>query len=251
MLSSYLRPLIFRWITTKMKNIKKYKDLLFNFLEPIKGIILFLFLFVVFDFLWKIAVDFGEGDNERILLVFNKDFTAYTDAACLWTAQTTYWFVHNLLGYENFNRIGITLFFNSSIHVDVIWGCIGLKQFIMFFFIMCLYYGPWKHKRWYIPMSLFILVVVNILRQAIISIIIKDPFPEWFITFNEWRHGIVWENTQENYWRFYTDWFELFHRDLFTWLYYDGVIFVLWLIWEEKFNKPFQKLLGKKKSKEL
>ena len=100
-------------------------------------------------------------------------------------------------------------------------------------------------------MSLLILVGVNILRQAIISIIIKDPFPEWFIPFNEWRYGIVWENTQENYWRFYTDWFELFHRDLFTWLYYDGVIFILWLIWEEKFNKPYQKLLKKKRSKEL
>lgn len=227
-----------------IKTVKKYIDLLFRFLRPIKGIVFFLFLFVIFDFLWKIAVDFGEGDDERILLIFNHDFTVYTDAICLWTAKTTHWFVHSVLGYENFHRIGITLFFENSIHVDVIWGCIGLKQFIMFLFIMVLYYGPRKQKYWYIPMSLLILVIVNILRQAIISIIIKDPFPEWFITFNEWRYGLVWENTQENYWRFYTDWFELFHRDLFTWLYYDGVIFVLWLIWEEKFNKPYQRLKG-------
>lgn len=227
------------------ESILKYIKLISKPLAPAKGIIYFLFLFVVFDFLWKVAVDFGEGDNERILLVFGYDMTQYTDAACVWTAKATHWLVHTALGHENFYRSDITLFFENSIHVDVIWGCIGLKQFVMFLFIMILYYGPKKKKRWYIPMSLLILIIVNILRQAIISIIIKDPFPEWFITFNEWRYGIQWENTQENYWRFYTDWFELFHRDLFTWIYYDGVIFMLWLIWEEKFNKPYQKLKSK------
>lgn len=214
-------------------------------LAPLKNISFFLLLFVLFDLIWKITVDFGEGDNERIMLVLGKDFTAYTDSACLWTAKATHWVVYNLLGYKDFHRIGITLFFENSLHVDVIWGCIGLKQFIMFFFIMCLYFGPRKQKYWYIPLSLLILVIVNILRQVVISIIIKDPFPEWFITFNEWRHGIVWQNTHESYWRFYTDWFELFHRDLFTWIYYDGVIFALWLIWEEKFNKPYQRFKAK------
>lgn len=219
-------------------------------LGSLKNIGFFLFLFILFDLIWKIAVDFGEGDNERIILVFGKDLTSYTDAACLWTAKATHWLVHDLLGYKEFHRVGITLYFENSLPVDVIWGCIGLKQFIMFFFIMCLYFGPWKHKRWYIPFSLLVLVLVNILRQAVISIIIKDPFPEWFITFNEWRHGIVWENTHESYWRFYTDWFELFHRDLFTWIYYDGVIFILWLVWEEKFNKPYQRLKNRKKNEQ-
>lgn len=221
---------------------KTSKTSFWNHLGSLKGIGFFLFLFVLFDLIWKISIDFGEGDNERIMLVFGKDLTSYTDSACLWTAKATHWLVHDFLGFETFHRTGITLYFENSIHVDVIWGCIGLKQFIMFLFIMCFYFGPWEKKYWYIPLSLLILIIVNILRQAIISIIIKDPFPEWFITFNEWRHGIAWENTQANYWRFYTDWFELFHRDLFTWIYYDGVIFILWLIWEEKFNKPYQRL---------
>lgn len=218
-------------------------------LTPLKGILYFLFLFVIFDFIWKVAVDFGEGDNDRIMLVFGRDCTSYTDTACLWTAKATYWVVHDLLGYKDYQRVGITLFFNNSIHADVIWGCIGLKQFIMFLFIMCFYFGPGKQKYWYIPLSLLILILFNILRQAAISIIIKDPFPEWFISFNEWRHGVTWENTPTSYWKFYTDWFELFHRDLFTWLYYDGVLFILWLIWEEKFNKPYQKLRSSRTAK--
>lgn len=233
---------------TSINKTKKYKDLLFRHLGPFYGVFFFIFLFVVFDLIWKITIGFGEGDNERILLFLGKDLTAYTDSACLWTAKATHWIVHDLLGYETFHRRGITLFFEGAIPVDIIWGCIGLKQFFLFLFIMCLYFGPWKQKCWYIPMSLFILIVVNILRQAVISIIIKDPFPEWFITFNEWRQGIVWENTSANYWRFYTDWFELFHRDLFTWIYYDGIIFILWLFWEEKFNKPYQRIRRQKKS---
>lgn len=245
MLSCYLRKLIFNPMQTIINKIKKYKVLLYRLLGPFRGVLFFIFLFIVFDFFWKLTVHFGEGNDESVLLFLGKDLTSYTDAACIWTAKATHWLVHDLLGYENFHRQGSTIFFDNSIPLNVIWSCLGLKQFFLFLFIMCLYYGPWKHKKWYIPMSLLILIIVNILRQSIISIIMKDPFPEWFIPFNEWREGLTWENTSQNYWRFYLDWFHLLHRDIFTWLYYDGIIFVLWLIWEEKFNKPYQRLKNK------
>lgn len=230
---------------TIINKIKKYKVLLYRLLGPFRGVFFFIFLFIVFDFAWKLAVHFGADGDESVLLFLGKDLTSYTDAACIWTAKATHWFVHDLLGYTTFHRQGTSLMFENSIPMNVVWSCIGLKQFFLFLFIMCLYFGPWKQKRWYIPLSLIILIIVNILRQAIISILIKDPFPDWFVPFNEWRQGIVWENTSENYWRFYFDWFHLLHKDIFTWVYYDGVIFILWLIWEEKFNKPYQYLKKK------
>lgn len=231
-----------------MKLYHKLKTYL-PYVKSYKGILFFLFLFFIVDFLWKVSVHFGEGDNERIMLVFGHDFTLYTEKASILTAKCTYWLVHDLLGFKTFHREGITLYFENSLPVDIIWGCIGLKQYFMFAFIMCFYWGPMKKKLYYIPISIIILFTCNVLRQAFILIIIKNPFPEWFIPFNEWRYGIEWENGYETYKRFYTDWFQVFHRDLFTWVYYDGVLFMLWLIWEEKFNKPYQKIKASLKTK--
>lgn len=224
----------------------KIKNFLNNFyqkLRPFKDIIWFLCLFLVFEFIWKLCVHVG--DDERILLVLGKDLTGYTESMCLWTAESVYWFIHDLLGYHDFYINGNILQFKNSIPIEIVWGCTGLKQVFMFTFIITFYFGPVKKKLWYIPMSLIILIIVNILRLAIIFLIIRNPFPEWFITVNEWYNNRTWSNTKENYIQFYKDWFNVFHRDIFTWLYYDGIIFILWLIWEEKINKPYLKLKNK------
>ncbi|MDR3057592.1 MAG: archaeosortase/exosortase family protein [Prevotella sp.] len=224
----------------------KIKNFLNNFyqkLKPFKDIIWFLCLFLIFEFIWKLCVHVG--DDERVLLVLGKDLTKYTEGMCLWTAESVYWFIHDLLGYHDFHINGNILQFKNSIPIEIVWGCTGLKQLFMFTFIIVFYFGPAKKKLWYIPMSLIILIIVNILRLAIIFLIIRNPFPEWFITVNEWYNNRTWSNTKENYIEFYKDWFNVFHRDIFTWLYYDGIIFILWLIWEEKINKPYLKLKGK------
>lgn len=214
-------------------------------LLPFKDIIWFLCLFLIFEFIWKLCVH--QGEDERILLVLGKDLTHYTFDISLWTAKAVYWLLHDVFGYTDLHMQGITLYFNGSIPIDIIWGCTGLKQLFMFTFILGLYFGPIKKKLWYIPLSLLILVVINILRLAIIFIIIKDPFPEWFISVNEWYNNRVWDNTRDTYLLFYKDWFNVFHRDIFTWIYYDGVIFILWLIWEEKIRKPYMRLADKVK----
>ncbi|MBK5723124.1 archaeosortase/exosortase family protein [Dysgonomonas sp. Marseille-P4677] len=211
-------------------------------LKPFKDIIWFLCLFLIFEFIWKLCVH--QGENERILIVLGKDLTAYTEGINEWTASSVYWVIHDVLGYDNFYIINdVTLYFENSIYIDIIWGCTGLKQFFMFTFIMLFYFGPAKKKLWFIPLSLFILLLINILRLAIIILIVKDPFPEWFIPINEWYNNCTWENTKECYFKFYEDWFNVFHRDIFVWIYYDGVIFVLWLIWEEKIRKPYLRIV--------
>lgn len=213
---------------------------IYKYIKPYKSIIWFLILFVFFDFLWKICVHVGS--EERVFIVFGNDLTSNVEGLCQWTADAVYWVVNKLWGYNDFKIDGSTLYFDNSLPVEIVWGCTGIKQLFMFSFIMLLFFGPVKKKLWFIPLSLFILAVVNILRLAIIFIIIKNPYPEWFISINEWYNDKVWVNTKACYWDFYVDWFNVFHRDIFTWLYYDGVMLILWLFWEERFNKPYQTL---------
>lgn len=221
----------------------KLINTLFAKLKPFKGILWFLFLFLLFDVVWKIFVH--QGETERILLLMGKDITSYTTGICLFTAQAVHWTVQNIFGYDDFKINGIQIYFDGGLPIDIIWGCTGIKQLMMFAFIMIFYFGSWQKKLWFIPLSLFIIFVINILRLAIIAIIVKDPFPEWFIPFNEWYNSRTWLNSRATHQQFYEDWFNIFHKDVFVWVYYDGVMFLLWLIWEEKVNKPYQRLRNK------
>ncbi len=234
-------------MSTKTNNNNNNIIILIEKLKPFKDIIWFLCLFLIFEFIWKLCVH--QGEDERILLVLGKDLTSYTEGFNKWTANIVYWLIHDMLGYHNFNIIhNTTLYFDGSIYIDIIWGCTGLKQFFMFTFIMLFYFGPLKKKLWFIPMSLFVLLFINIVRLTIIILIVKVPFPEWFIPVNEWYNNCTWENTKECYMQFYEDWFNVFHRDIFVWIYYDGVIFVLWLLWEEKIRKPYINIINRKKT---
>lgn len=221
-----------------MADLKKKVIDFYNSLGVIKDIILFLFLFIFFDFLWKLAIHEGEDGT---LLVFWHDFTYIVYPICKWTAEVTHWVVHTMWGYSDFKIDDLVIYFPDSLRLIIVWGCTGVKQMIMFSFIIIFYYGPWKKKLWFIPISAIFLNLINVLRIALTSLIIKDGFPEWFIPFNEWYNNCTWDTSNQTYWKFYGDWFQLFHQDVFKWLYYDGVMFLLWLLWQEKINLPFQK----------
>jgi exosortase/archaeosortase family protein len=99
------------------------------------------------------------------------------------------------------------IWFFTGNSVRIIWGCTGIKQSFIFFFILLFSQGPWKHKIWFIPLGLFASYVFNLFRISIITISMEN-------------HPL---------------WFHFLHEYLFKFLYY-GFIFGIWLIWEEKFN---------------
>ena len=216
--------------------------------EIIRNIGWFVVLFLFFEFIWKLCVH--QGEDESIMLILGKNATPYIYGLCEWTAKATHWVIHTLLGYENFRIEGLYIYFEDSLFKNhIVWGCTGIKQLIMFTFIMIFYFGPLRKKLWFIPASLIVLVVINIIRIAIICFIVKNPFPEWFISVNEWYNDRTWVNNEECFFQFYRDWFNVFHHDIFTWIYYDGIIFLLWLFWEERFNKPYQRIKEKVSSR--
>lgn len=214
-------------------------------LGSIKDIGWFLILFLFFEFIWKICVH--QGTDESILIILGKNITPYIYPLCTLTAKSVYWVIHNLLDFHNFTAEGAYLYFtNSLFKTHIVWGCIGIKQLLMFTFIIMFYFGPVKKKIWFIPLFIAILILINIIRLTIICFITKEPFPEWFIGVDLWYNDRVWINNKETFNLFYKDWFNLFHHDIFTWIYYDGILFLIWLIWEERFNKPYQKLKKQK-----
>jgi len=215
--------------------------------KPFRNIIWFLILFIGIDFIWKLFVD----ENGESIIVLGKDLSDTVKPICFWTANISYWVVKNIFGYDSIVINGDLIYFEGSKWFRIVWECTGVKQMIMFAVLIILYFGPVKKKLWFIPLSMLILYAINIVRILGILFITKDGFPDWFIPFNEWYNGRQWENTNVTYWEFYNDWFEFYHKDVFSWLYCNGLLFLLWLWWEEAFNLPYQKVKDKLKKKEL
>jgi exosortase/archaeosortase family protein len=87
--------------------------------------------------------------------------------------------------------------------------CASLKQWLHWLFLMFLFPGPWKHKIWYIPIGLVIIEWTNVVR--ICGVLMMQ---------------IPWPNS-----------FHLAHDYIFKIFFY-LVIFLMWMIWVEKFYNP-------------
>ena len=87
--------------------------------------------------------------------------------------------------------------------------CASLKHWLHWLFLMFLFPGPWKHKVWYIPIGLVIIEWTNVVR--ICGVLMMQ---------------IPWPNS-----------FHLAHDYIFKIFFY-LVIFLMWMIWVEKFYNP-------------
>ncbi len=87
--------------------------------------------------------------------------------------------------------------------------CASLKQWMHWIFLMVLFPGPWKHKLWYIPIGLVIIEWTNVIR--ICGILMMQ---------------IPWPNS-----------FHIAHDYIFKVFFY-FVIFLMWVLWVEKFYNP-------------
>jgi len=141
---------------------------------------------------------------------FIKSFTAVNMTAD-WLAgqvyQSSLWINRNVLGLHITTEDPNTMWFSNGGYVGVSESCSGLKQFYQIIVLFVLFPGPWKHKLWFIPMSILIMHFVNILRIVILSVM------------------VVWK---PEYWTITHEWIL---RPFFY-----VVIFALWVWWVEKFR---------------
>ena len=87
--------------------------------------------------------------------------------------------------------------------------CASLKQWMHWLFLMLIFPGPWKHKLWYIPAGLVIIEWTNVIRICGV-LMMQIPWP---------------------------DSFRLAHDYIFKVFFY-LVIFLMWMLWVEKFYNP-------------
>ena len=94
-------------------------------------------------------------------------------------------------------------------HVTIAAECASLKQWLHWLFLMLIFPGPWKHKLWYIPAGLVVIEWTNVVR--ICGVLMMQ---------------IPWPNS-----------FHIAHDYVFKVFFY-LVIFLMWVLWVEKFYNP-------------
>ncbi len=172
------------------------------------GVLYFIVILLASHFFWKFFVTGDE--NGEVVKFFGLDITYPFAVMAEHVAALTHK-VLNLLGYETSLYPNNVVRHNTGSYsaVWVVWSCSGIKQAYIFFCIIAFYKGPWKHKLWYIPMGLLFIYLFNNFRIIFITAIIE-------------KHPAQ---------------FELWHEYIMKYAFY-GMIFLLWVIWNEKFEKP-------------
>lgn len=121
-------------------------------------------------------------------------------------------------------RMDVLLFEKNVIHfvtnsrgIVINETCSGFKQMYQVLVLFLLFPGPWKHKLWYIPMGIAAMFLINIARVVGLSFTMI-------------------------YWPAQWDFIHLWVLRPFYYL----VLFLLWVIWVEKFGGTKKFALGKK-----
>ena len=119
------------------------------------------------------------------------------------------WVLEHVFGMDFITQDRTIAFINktgSYSAVTVAPECTSLKQWLHWLFLMLIFPGPWKHKAWYIPLGLIIVEFTNVARVVGIALFLVH-FPNDF---------------------------ELAHDVIFKIMFY-LVIFLMWMIWVERF----------------
>ncbi|MFZ4548065.1 MAG: archaeosortase/exosortase family protein [Bacteroidales bacterium] len=133
-------------------------------------------------------------------------------AAASWLAATIYdasaWLDVHVFGMDVLLYSPNVIHFNdNNTGINVNESCSGFKQMWQVLILFLLFPGPWKQKVWYIPMGLLSMFLFNIVRIVALSFAML-------------------------YWPQHWDFIHLW---VLRPVYY-FIIFILWVIWVEKYG---------------
>lgn len=167
--------------------LKQNRFLKFLFISSV----VYLILYLTYEFVVK---KYSNLDQAFIRIIIN-----WTDALL------------HLFGYKTFKVLGDTEF--QSVGIDGsqgVWvgaACNAVTLFFLFAVFVLAYPGHQKSKIWFVPLGIFTIHIINIIRVAALALI-SFYKPEW-LDFN--------------------------HTYTFTFLVY-GYIFSLWILWVNKYS---------------
>jgi len=169
-------------------------------LQPIVDVLIFALIIYFFHWLW------WNGGLKHFL----SQYAAFKETEAFLANQVflpASWFVQHIIGYD-IHPLNNTLYFPNNGYIAVEGSCSGLKQMYEWIALLLLFPGPWKHKLWYLPAGILILHIENIFRIIILSIVVMHWPAHW----------------------------DFIHMWIMRPFYY-VVIFLLWVIWVEKFRR--------------
>lgn len=188
-------------------------------LEPFRGVILFAVVLMLSNFFWKYNVLGDEArDCDTTVTFWGLDISAPFIFMAHHVSSLAADILH-LLGNKVIVKPDNILGYSNGSSVQIIWACTGLKQAYICFCILLFARGSWKRKIWYIPLSMVVVYLFNLIRITyIVSTIENHP-----------------------------NWFEFLHLYAFKYTFY-GIIFLLWMYWEEKLSNDKQSAVSSKQS---
>jgi len=190
-------------------------DQIKEFIEPYKGIIRFLLAMFIANIVWKISIIEDENSVGEVLLWQFADISGFFHIVTQQVSDSVYFILHRILGMDV--RMNDFIFrFDTGETIRIVWGCSGVKQMFIFTVIMLFSYGSWKHKLWFIPLGILICHGINIVRILVLGLIAYR----------------------------YPAQLDLFHTYIFKYVFY-GIIFLIWLVWNEKFGYEKEKIVTK------
>lgn len=187
-------------------------------LRPYRDIIVFVIALFGANLFWKYTV-IGEESGGPVTW-FGLNITAPFDFMAAWITDRAVWWlslvndnVYRMNDYV-FGFVNDTLTLNDDVRISIVWGCTAIKQSFIWIVIMLTAKGDYNYKFhswnkfWFIPLGLVCIYAFNIFRIVAIALLIEH----------------------------HPDMFDFWHLYIFKYLFY-GMIFLLWVWWEEKIKK--------------
>lgn len=179
------------------------KNLLKETLQEYKPFLQFLAKFficyLVLTFLYQNYLEQFDQKNNQI--------DSFTISVGKQTIGVLKLFDDNAYTINHLTEPSVKIFYKDKYVSRIIEGCNAISVMILFISFVVAFTGKFKNTLWFIPLGLLLIHVLNILRIASLSIALYK-FPEY----EHFLHGV-----------------------LFPLVIY-GVVFLLWVIWVNKFS---------------
>lgn len=181
-----------------MKILSKLKAIDYSRFAFILDVALFMVITYVFHKLWW----HYSTEIKSVALISNT-----ADWLAVRVFEASFWIISHTFDAGIVEEAANTLRFSNRGWITVNESCSGLKQFYQILVLFLLFPGPLKHKLWFIPLSIIIMHITNVMRIVVLGMITL-----WL----------------PDYWQFSHDWIL---RPFFY-----VVLFLLWVWWVERFG---------------
>jgi exosortase/archaeosortase family protein len=164
-------------------------------LDKLNGLFLFLILYIAAHLLWHFF---------NTLFQFETLLSGFYYHLEIFECRVVSAILGFVFGVQT-SLITNIIYLPSGRAIQLLPDCTGFKHAVEIVLILLVYPGSWKHKAWYIPLSVIIILFAAVIHFLILALVLEyQP-----------GHFLFW------------------HMRLSRWIFF-VFFFFIWVIWEEK-----------------